>query len=325
MNVAVYRSAEAAASIRAQYRNVLEQWPVPRTEMQVPTRQGKTFVVICGREDGPPVVLLHGSQANSAAWMPDIPAWSRKFRLHAIDMIGEPGLSALSRPGLAGEAHALWLDDVLSGLGLSRAAFVGTSLGGWLALDYARRRPEAVQALALICPAGIGRQKNFLLKALPLLVLGSWGKRKMRGLIFGPAPETIPDGLRPFAALMDLIAEAVRPRILKIPWLTDKQLQALAMPILAIVGGRDALLDSADTRDRLRKNTPQAEICFLKDGYHYLPDQTGRVMAFLERRASGARSAAQAPNAPTTTTQAAITAMVEAADSAPAAGLPKRA
>lgn len=229
------------------------------------------------------MVLLHGSQANSAAWVPDVPLWSQKFRLFAIDMIGEPGLSAPVRPDLAGDAHALWLDDVLAGLGLSRAAFVGTSLGGWLALDYASRRPAAVQALVLICPGGIGRQKNFLLKALPLLLLGPWGQRKMRELVFGPAPKVLPEAMQPIAALMDNVAKAITPRVVMMPQLTDNQLAALGMPILAIVGGRDVLLDSVDTRDRLQQNVPHAEICFLDDGYHFLPDQTARIMTYLQR------------------------------------------
>jgi len=229
------------------------------------------------------VVLLHGSQANSAAWMPDVALWSQKFRLFAVDMIGEPGLSAPVRLDLGSDEHALWLDDVLSGLQLSRAAFVGTSLGGWLALDYASRRPEAVQTLALICPAGIGRQKNFLLKALPLLLLGAWGKRKMRELVFGPAPAVLPEAMQPFASLMENAAKAIKPRVVAIPRMTDAQLRTLDIPLLVIVGGRDVLLDSADTRERLQRNVPHAEICFLEEGYHFLPEQGSRVMAFLER------------------------------------------
>ncbi len=286
MTDSVYRSAEAAKSIAAQYRNVLEKWPVPRRESFVPTRYGTTFVIACGPEAAPPVVLLHGSQANSAAWMPDVPLWSEKFRLFAVDMIGEAGLSAPVRPDLGSDAHALWLDDVLAGLGVSRAAFVGTSLGGWLALDYASRRSGAVQALVLICPAGIGRQKNFLVKALPLLLLGSWGRHKMWELVLGPAPDVLPVAMQPFSALMDSIGRTTKPRFVAIPQLTDDQLGALKMPILAIVGGRDVLLDSVDTRGRLRQNTPHAEVCFLEDGYHFLPDQTTRIMAFLERNIS---------------------------------------
>lgn len=283
MNDIVYRSAEAAMAVEVQYRRALSQWPVPKTELCLPTRQGPTFVLACGPESAPPVVLLHGSQANSASWMLDVAQWSTKFRLFAVDVIGEAGLSAQVRPELAGDAHALWLNDVFDGLCLSRAAIVGTSLGGWLALDYASRRPAAVQALALICPAGIGRQKNFLLKALPLLLLGPWGARKMRELVFGPAPKPLPEAVLPLAALMESVGRAIKPRVVRIPQLTDAQLRGLDMPILTIIGGRDVLLDSRDTRERLRRAVPHAEICFIEDGYHFLPGQAPCVMDFLER------------------------------------------
>ncbi|MCC0128310.1 alpha/beta fold hydrolase [Pseudomonas aeruginosa] len=291
MNDMVYRSAEAAAAVETQYKRVLERWPVPKTELHVPTHYGSTFVVACGPESAPPVVLLHGSLANSAAWVPDVALWSTKFRLFAIDMIGEAGFSARVRPDLAGDAHALWLDDVLEGLGLglgsgrARVAIVGTSLGGWLALDYANRRPAAVRALALICPAGIGRQKNFLLKVLPLLLLGAWGKRRVWELVFGPAPKVLPPEMQPLAELMEIVGRAVKPRVASIPQLTDAQLSELGMPILTIIGGRDVLLDSRHTRERLQRSAPQAEICFIEDGYHFLPDQAPRVMDFLERSA----------------------------------------
>ncbi len=286
MRNVVYRSAEAAGAVEAQYRRALERWPVPKAELRLRTCQGPTFVLACGPDSAPPVMLLHGSQANSAAWLPDIALWATKFRLFAVDMIGEAGLSAQVRPELAGDAHALWLDDVFEGLGLAHAAIIGTSLGGWLALDYASRRPKAVQALALICPAGIGRQKNFLLKALPLLLLGPWGKRKMRELVFGSAPRTLPETVRPLAELMETVGRAIKPRVVSIPQLTDSQLGQLGMPILAIVGGRDVLLDSRDTRERLQRTAPQAEICFIEEGHHFLPGQASRIMDFLERAVS---------------------------------------
>lgn len=285
MTDVVYRSPESAQIVEAQYRQVIDRWPVSKVELMIPTREGATFVIACGPEDAPPVLLLHGSQANSAAWLPDISLWSTKFRVFAIDMIGEPGFSARVRPGLADDAHALWLDDVFKGLGVERAALVGTSLGGWLALDYASRRPAAVQALALICPAGIGKQKNFLLKAMPLLLLGPWGKRKVREMVFGPAPKVLPKALQPIAELMNTLSRAVKPRVVSIPRLTDAQLGELAMPILTIIGGRDALLDSWDTRARLQRAAPHAEICFIENGYHFLPEQAPRVMDFLERNA----------------------------------------
>lgn len=279
----VFRSADAAAAVERQYRRVLESWPVPSSQTTLPTSQGPTFVIACGPEDGPPVVLLHGAQANSASWMFDAALWAGTFRLYAVDMIGEAGLSAPVRPDLASDAHARWLDDVFAGLGLAHAAIVGMSLGGWLALDYAVRRPGTVDALALICPAGIGRQKNFLLKAAPFLLLGAWGKRRMREMVFGPVPGELPDAMRPFAELAELIGKAIRPRVVKIPLLSDDDLLGLQVPILAIMGGKDVLIDTRHARARLERSAPHAEICFLEEGYHFLPGRAPRVMQFLER------------------------------------------
>lgn len=156
-----------------QYRNVLGQWPVAADHLWVDTREGSTFVVACGPKDAPPLVLLHGALTNSAIWMFDAELWSQSFRVYAVDVIGEPGLSTAKQLPVEGGRYAAWLDDVLAGLDLENAAFVGVSFGGWLALNYAVRRPHRVDRLALLCPAGIGRHKSFFLKALPLLLLGS--------------------------------------------------------------------------------------------------------------------------------------------------------
>ncbi|WP_020693948.1 alpha/beta fold hydrolase [Reyranella massiliensis] len=281
MSDAVFRSEADAAEVLQEYRAVLGHWPVPRQEIELPTSQGATFVLACGPETAPPVLLLHGAQANNAAWLPDVALWSSRFRLYAVDMIGEAGFSARVRPPLIGDSHATWLDDVFAGLGLGQAALIGTSLGGWLALDYAMRRPSRASALALICPAGIGRQKNFLLAVAPYLLLGAWGKRKILEKVFGPAPEQLPADLAAISGLMASIGRAIKPRTIKIPRLSDAALEAFAMPILAIAGGRDALIDSYDTRARLKQHAPHAEICFIEEGYHFLPDQSQRVFDFL--------------------------------------------
>lgn len=281
-----FRTPAGRATVLALYRQLLDSWPVPHEERRLPTGQGETFVLSCGPPDAPPVVLLHGSQANLAAWLPDVPAWSRAFRLHLVDMIGEPGLSAPSRPPLEGDAHALWLGEVLDGLGVTRAAFVGNSLGGWLALDFARRRPEAVEKLALLAPAGIGRQKNLLLKAAPLLLLGAWGKRRIARMVFGPPRAEIPPAARPLIELMEAVGEAARPRVVRIPRLSDDELAALTMPILAVAGAKDALLASGETRDRLHRFAPHADVRYQPEGYHFLPDQTATIAAFLEAEVS---------------------------------------
>ena len=166
---------------------MLTHWPVANRQFTVPTKQGETFVIACGDESAAPVVLLHGALANSATWMEDVLLWAHRFRVFAIDVIGEPGLSAPSRPPLSSEAYVSWLDDVMSALSLEHASYVGMSLGGWLALDYATRRPERVDRMVLVCPGGVGRQKiGVLFKIAVFNLFGPWGKRRLREAVLGP-------------------------------------------------------------------------------------------------------------------------------------------
>lgn len=277
---AIYRSADGARAVEELYRAFLARWPVPNEQLRVDTRQGTTFVVACGPPDAPPLLLLHGSAANSATWMADVAAWAGHFRVYAVDMIGEPGLSAPSRPPLHSEAYAWWLDDVLRGLGVDgKVSIVGGSLGGWLALDYATRRPDRVERMALLCPGGVGRTKvGVLFAALALLPFGRWGRRTAMRLVLGEVPEAPGDYVM-------LINRHFKPRG-AVPRFTDDTLRRLNAPTLVIVGGRDRLLDSAGTKRRL---DGVATVRLLPDVGHLILGQSGAVLEFLSSGRPAAR------------------------------------
>jgi pimeloyl-ACP methyl ester carboxylesterase len=284
---AIYKSEAGRQAVEARYRELLGHWPVPSEQLRLPTCEGETLVVACGPQDAPPLLLFHGSGANTVMWMGDVAPWSQHFRVYAVDMIGEPGLSAPSRPPLDSDAYALWLDDVMAGLSLTRASIVGISLGGWLALDYATRRPARVERLALLCPAGVGRQKNFLLKAFPLLFLGAWGRKKMREMVLGRTPADLAPQMRVFSDFVSLIFASFRPRTMKLPVFSDEALKRLTMLVLAILGGKDVLLDSAGTKRRLERAVPQAEIRYLPGVGHLIRGQTEAILEFLRRPSTG--------------------------------------
>lgn len=131
----IYKSQAGEQSVRERYLAFLKDWPVANEHLRVHTREGETFVVASADPTAPPLLLCHGSAGNSAMWMGYVAAWAANFRVYTIDMIGEPGLSAPSRPPLGSDAYALWLDDVMHALSIHRASLVGVSLGAWLALD----------------------------------------------------------------------------------------------------------------------------------------------------------------------------------------------
>jgi pimeloyl-ACP methyl ester carboxylesterase len=217
-----YKSSEGERLIRERYQVFLKQWPVSNEQLHVPTRPGSTFVVISSPEDAPPLLLLHGGVANSAMWMGEVAAFARSFRVYCVDMIGEPGLSPPARPSLASDAHAGRLDDVLDHLSVGRTSIAGASLGGWLGLDYAIRRPERVERVAVLCPGGIGRQKvGIVFTTLLSRMFGGWGKRKLMERILGRAPVDPTPPVKAFIDFMELIRRHFRPRMVKLPVFSD--------------------------------------------------------------------------------------------------------
>jgi len=242
----IYKSEAGARLLRERHLEALKSWPAPRDEARVPTPEGETFVLVSGPESAPPLVLLHGSGSTSAEWAPRIPALIERFRVYAVDVIGEPGMSAETRPPLGSDRYARWLDAVLDHFGVSRAAFLTSSFGGWLALDYATRRPERVAALALRCPIGLGpMKKGFVVKAVVLSLLGERGRRKSVAGTVGE-PET-----SPIVEHQLLVSANYRYRTGPFPVFGDAALRRLTMPVYAVAGSEDAMVDSATTKRRL--------------------------------------------------------------------------
>jgi pimeloyl-ACP methyl ester carboxylesterase len=264
---------------------MLQKWPGDTEHWQVQTGQGTTFVVASGPKDAPALIALHGSAGNAAMWMYDAPVWAERFRVYAVDLIGEPGYSAPARPGFRSRAYREWLQEVLAGLKVKTAAIVAVSLGTWIAVDFASAYPEKVWALALLSPAGIGRQRwSFPLAVAALLSLGDWGRRKLRRMVMGrrPLSEMSPKA-REFMEFILLAQDHYRPRTLVMPRFTDEQLSRLTMPLLAVLGGKDVMVNAPDSKGRLERLTPHAEIQYHAQMGHFLPRQNQQVLEFLDR------------------------------------------
>ncbi|HEY8193116.1 MAG TPA: alpha/beta fold hydrolase [Gaiellaceae bacterium] len=95
--------------------------------------------------EGPPVVLLHEGVVDSRIWDPVVPLLAGRHRVIRYDQRG------FGRSPLPGGPYSLVGDliSVLDAAGVDRAALVGCSRGGGIALTAAVERPERVSALVL--------------------------------------------------------------------------------------------------------------------------------------------------------------------------------
>jgi 3-oxoadipate enol-lactonase len=120
---------------------------------------GRLFVEVTG--SGSPVVLIHSGITDSRSWDPQVAAFAAGHRVLRYDLRG------IGRSDLGHGSYSN-VDDLvalLDAIGFDRAALVGVSMGGALALDVALEHPDRVAALVLVGSGISGTQWPAAFKA----------------------------------------------------------------------------------------------------------------------------------------------------------------
>ena len=115
--------------------------PVAESRLSVPA--------VLSEGEGPPVVLLHAFPLDRGMWAGQVAALSGRYRVHAIDAFGFGGCE-LPAGGWGVESMA----DAVAGWVVSQKiptplVVCGLSMGGYVALAFARRHADYVRALVL--------------------------------------------------------------------------------------------------------------------------------------------------------------------------------
>jgi pimeloyl-ACP methyl ester carboxylesterase len=122
---------------------------------------------------GPPLVLLHGSNATLFTWEGWVRELSAHHRIITLDLPGHglTGPDAKGRYSWTGMAEVV--EAFRARLGLERFHLAGNSMGGAVAWHYALRHPERVDRLVLVDAAGYPRDEPaplvFRLMRMPVL------------------------------------------------------------------------------------------------------------------------------------------------------------
>jgi 3-oxoadipate enol-lactonase len=118
--------------------------------MQVFGDDGARIDVRVNGTDGGAVVMIHGFPLTRDIWDAQAERLARTHRVVRPDLRGIGASSVPDGPYLM-ETLASDVAATLDALAIERAAFVGHSLGGYVALAFARMYTERVTHLALVC------------------------------------------------------------------------------------------------------------------------------------------------------------------------------
>jgi pimeloyl-ACP methyl ester carboxylesterase len=287
----IYKTPEGEAEIRTLYEEALAELGLGYKSLSVGTRLGETHVIALGSEGAPPAVFLPGANALNPTCLKWFLQLAECHRIYAPDIVGQPGLSAQTRPSPKGDGHAFWTEDVLDGLGLERAPLVGISYGAAIAIRTMGVAPERVSRAALVSPAGIAASpflRVLVEIGVPTLLyrLHPTEERLRRAAMplftepedpaFGPAVRQLGTALR------HLRLDAELPRTA-----TEEELRGFGEPVAVFASEHDELFPARAVLPRAKEIFPNLALAECLEGCRHVPSKAAlgrvneRVLAFL--------------------------------------------
>ena len=215
---------------------------------------------------GQPLVFLHG-----ASGAPVIQPFMEKLAERFDVLVPEhPGYGLSDEPAWLENIHdmAYFYLDFFEKLHLEKAVVVGSSMGGWIAMEMAVRSTSRLQSLVLVSPAGIaapGVQPAdiFLLSPEDVVRNLFFDEKLAAARLAAPVtPESIDVGLKNRHTTARLAWE---PR-LHDPFL-PKWLHRIDVPVKIIWGRQDKILPVGFV-DFYKKNLPKAEFDIFENCGH---------------------------------------------------------
>jgi pimeloyl-ACP methyl ester carboxylesterase len=188
------------------------------------------------------VVLVHGLAGAARWWAPVAARLEPEHEVHAVDV---PPLPALSD---AAEWLAGWIEGEVG-----RATLVGHSRGGLVAARVAAARPELVEKLVLVAPAGGETPSTRRAHVVPLVRAVIRARPRVLTHLARDALRTGP--LTLWRASGDVVAA------------TLDDLARVEAPTLIVWGERDRLLP-AERAELFRAALPAAQVAVLRGAAH---------------------------------------------------------
>ncbi|MEU3018419.1 alpha/beta hydrolase [Nocardiopsis sp. NPDC007018] len=241
----VYRSESAERTVRDWCRERLDEYPDLVFLPEIPTSIGPTRAFRMPGGPGTPVVVLSGTNFNSALMASPVSDMTEERDVYLVDLPGQPGLSCGLRPrGHRAQAYGRWFDEVLPELVDRPVVVLGHSLGAAVAL--AARPRDQVRGMVLVNPAGLtsaATPPELMRVTLPWMI-GPRDDKSTRLLNFMSGPDfRYPS--HPFASWMTMVGRYCRTSLAPGPLPTESLLAWQGHGVMVVTGSDDVFFSPA--------------------------------------------------------------------------------
>jgi len=178
---------------------------------------------------GPAVLLIHGFPLNRRMWRPQVAILlAAGYRVIAPDLRGF-GDSDVTDAACSMDLLADDLVELLDHIGITQAAVVGMSMGGYLLFNLLERYPQRVQAAVFAVTRAVADDAE-----------GRAGRRRLADDVVKFGPQVVADRFLQLLFAPD--TEAERPRLAEevYGWMVATASSGLAGGLLAMGQRRDA-------------------------------------------------------------------------------------
>ncbi|RUT71625.1 alpha/beta hydrolase [Flavobacterium cupreum] len=253
------------------YDKSLKLWGIPYTEENIKTSYGTAHVVMAGPKNGKDLVLLHGMDASSTMWYPNIKALAKTYRVYAIDFLMEPGKSTMTSKPLSSEEIAIWYNEIFKYYKLKNFDIIGASRGGWIATLLATQKTNSIDKVVLLSPAQTFKFIDKVGKTSSALMLKLFPSEKKFGKTlktFATHPEKISPVYKRQFYLANKYAKS-NSSMLKMHPFSGDELKSISNPVLVLIGDTD-VINSEESLERAQKYLVNGKTKTIKDAGHFL-------------------------------------------------------
>jgi len=261
------------------YDKALKLWDIPYSEENIKTTYGTAHVIIAGPKNGKDLVLLHGMDASSTMWYPNIKPLAKNHRIYAIDFMMEPGKSTLTSKPLSSEEIVVLYNEIFDHYKVKKFDIVGASRGGWIATLLATQKGNSIDKIVLLSPAQTFKFIDKVGKTTSALMLKLFPSEKKFGKTlntFSTHPEKISPVYKKQFYLANKYAKS-NSSMLKMHPFSDDDLKSITNPVLVLIGDRD-VINSEESLERAKKYLINSKTQIIKDAGHFLTIDQPKVV-----------------------------------------------